>query len=331
MKLDKKDFQILKILADNCRTPTGHVAKQIGMSRESTHYRIQRLLEKNVITKFSISVDIQKLGFLQHIIYLSLQRVDNLDEITQKIVENPLVGWTTKTPGKWDLIFDVYTQDMTQLDEFLSNFKKEMKHLISDIEISTQLEIKTYPSKYFGKTDSKKQKIPQKAKVDKAILKPKDLELLKLLSTNARLDLRAISKKIDISFPTLKKRMALLEESGIIMNYTLLFDQEKVGIRRFYPHFNINCDLLEEEGKFIKFLQTHTNVSSYIRPSAQPSIRVGVFANNHLEFRKIMTDIRKKFGHMFKLDRVVIVHAEPKSKIVPEGIFPLLAKEMKFN
>ncbi len=326
MKLDQKDFEILKLLADNCRIPTGHVAKEIGMSRESTHYRIQRLLDKKVITMFTISINTQKLGFMQNVFYLSLQNVEDIEAITQKIIKHPLVGWTTQTPGKWDLIFDVYTQNMYQLEEYLQNFKKEMSAVINKLEIITQLEKGAYPSKYFGKLNPKKSS--NKVPTDKFILKSKDIDLLNLLSENARLDLKSICAKLDVSFPTLKKQMSYLEEHEIIQQYTLLFDQEKVNIRRFYSKFNIHSHSLKDEEKFIKFIKSHPNVGSYVRPVIQASIEAEIFAKDQIEFRKIMNDIRKKFGHVFELERIIMLHAVSKSKIVPKGIFDLLSKNL---
>ncbi|MBT4447027.1 Lrp/AsnC family transcriptional regulator [archaeon] len=326
MKLDKKDVQILKLLSQNCRTPTGHIAKKIGMSRESTHYRIQRLVEKKVITNFTISVDYQKLGFLHHIIFLSFQNAKDMDALVKKIISHPLVGWTTLTPGKWNLIYDVFTQDMSQLDQYLSDLKKQMFNLINEFELTTQLEMDVFPSRYFSSTQGKISK--SKKKEIKIQLKEKDIEIIKILSYDARIDLRSISKKINISFPTLKKRMTNLENSGIIKNYTIHFDQDKIGIQRYYAQFNIYGNSLQEEKKFIAYIKSHPNVSSFVRPAVQTSIEVGIFAKNPLEFKKIMNEIRKVYGHVFEIEKIMLLYAEPRGNIIPPGLFPLLLEKL---
>lgn len=49
LKLNLKDRKILSILDMNARTPLSQIAKQVGLSREVVHYRIQQLEKKGAI------------------------------------------------------------------------------------------------------------------------------------------------------------------------------------------------------------------------------------------------------------------------------------------
>src|SRR3989344_5973590 len=63
VELDRKDIEILKILDRNGRTPISKISEKVGLSRDAVKYRIEKLIEKKVILKFSTIVNPPKFGF----------------------------------------------------------------------------------------------------------------------------------------------------------------------------------------------------------------------------------------------------------------------------
>ena len=61
--LDATDIKIINILTDNARQPTSAIAAIIGMSAPSVAERIKRLEESGVISKFTVELNNELLGF----------------------------------------------------------------------------------------------------------------------------------------------------------------------------------------------------------------------------------------------------------------------------
>ncbi|NOX71652.1 MAG: winged helix-turn-helix transcriptional regulator [Candidatus Micrarchaeota archaeon] len=61
VKLDNIDRKILFELDKNCRINTAKLGRIVRKSREAVKYRIRRLVEKGVITAFTISLNPNKL------------------------------------------------------------------------------------------------------------------------------------------------------------------------------------------------------------------------------------------------------------------------------
>jgi Lrp/AsnC family leucine-responsive transcriptional regulator len=58
----------------------------------------------------------------------------------------------------------------------------------------------------------------------------KDLQIIGILSDNARTSLREIEKKVDLSPSSIRLRMERLVEIGVIKRYTLQIDYRKLGL-----------------------------------------------------------------------------------------------------
>lgn len=91
--LDAVDKHILVLLSQDSRMPMKDLASSVGLSAPSTSERIRRLLEKNVLSQFSIKLDSQALGYnVLLLVYLRplpgkeaalLQAVQNMPTLLQ--------------------------------------------------------------------------------------------------------------------------------------------------------------------------------------------------------------------------------------------------------
>jgi len=57
----------------------------------------------------------------------------------------------------------------------------------------------------------------------------KDLQIIEILSSNARISLRDVKKKVDLSPSSIRNRMERLVEIGVIKRYTVDIDYRKMG------------------------------------------------------------------------------------------------------
>jgi Lrp/AsnC family transcriptional regulator, regulator for asnA, asnC and gidA len=76
--LDDVNLQIIDILAKDSSTTFVEIAKQIGISDATVHLRVRRLIAAGIITKFTISVDNNLLGY-DHLAFMRI----TLDQVLQ--------------------------------------------------------------------------------------------------------------------------------------------------------------------------------------------------------------------------------------------------------
>src|ERR1051325_10809617 len=69
--LDDVNYQIINILSKDSSTTFVEIAKQVGISDATVHLRIRRLIAAGIITKFTISVDNNLLGY-DHLAFMGI-------------------------------------------------------------------------------------------------------------------------------------------------------------------------------------------------------------------------------------------------------------------
>ena len=107
-RLDVKDKRIIYELDVNSRQPNSEIARKVGLSKQVVGFRIKRLVDLQIISSFYTIIDISKLGFTVHKIFLKLQNIDKEKELEliKYLKNNPDVVWVASCDGEFDLSLD---------------------------------------------------------------------------------------------------------------------------------------------------------------------------------------------------------------------------------
>ena len=318
--MDKKDLRILHELAKNSRMPITKLAKNTGLSREVTKYRLQRLIRTNTIKDFITEIDEQKLGFSRHLIYLAFQNVDEQKEreIISYLIHHPFVSWTTTSTGKWSIIFDFIAKDLNHVNAFINEIKTKYTDCIGGYVIASQMDFKHFNSKFYIQKEDEKTKTKKviKHKVDQ-----KDLHLLKLLSNNARIDYVKLGKELKLTANAIKNRIKNLQEANIITGFTIQPNKVILGYEQYYIQIDLMNQTKIQEEQIIAYIKEHPNMNAYYKPLGHWSFEIAVFVRNPGELRKIVLELRNHFGTIMKIHDTMLFYEEPKSNFLPEGVF----------
>lgn len=325
VKLDKKDYKILYELSRNCRIPFSKLAKAVGLSREVTQYRFKRLIKERVIVDFIAEIDERKLGFGRHLIYLAFQHVDEHKEkkIIQFIVSHPFVSWTTTSTGKWSVIFDFIARDLTHVDTFIDEIKNLYGEFIGEYVIASQISFKHFYSKYYlveEEAEREKKALPHRT--DKT-----DLKLLQLISCNPRLDYVSLSKQLELSPNAVKGRMNTLIQAKVLTHFCIYPNKVLLGYTQYYLQLDFINQTRVQEKQIIEYIIQHPSMNAYYRPLGHWSIEIAVFVKHPGELRRIILDLRNKYGSIMKVHDTMLVYEEPKSNYLPPGVFDVSDKE----
>ncbi len=125
MKLEKRDYQILEMLQQDCRLPNAELAQKAGMSPSSCWRRIRALEQSGIITRYGAIVDPAGMGYGFHaIVHVQLTRhnPDRISDFIAAVRACPEVQECYATTGQSDYHLRVLCADMAAYNRFLDEF-----------------------------------------------------------------------------------------------------------------------------------------------------------------------------------------------------------------
>jgi len=119
MSIDVLDMNIVKCLIEDGRRTYRSIAEEVGVSEATIKNRIDGLVDKGVIQKFTVVLDYHKLGRdIKSFIGLKVQPA-KLSSIVEHMKGHPDVHVLYRTSGDVDLLFEVIFERMEDLNTFL--------------------------------------------------------------------------------------------------------------------------------------------------------------------------------------------------------------------
>ncbi|HLC77654.1 MAG TPA: Lrp/AsnC family transcriptional regulator [Candidatus Nanoarchaeia archaeon] len=133
---DKKDFEILKILANNSRIQLYKIAEKVKMSPDSVNYRIKKMQEAGYISKFIPAINYSLLGRSVYAILLNTRILTKKeeDDLKKFFTHDLNVIWAVKTLGKYNLLFYLCTENQTDIHNTINNMRTLFPEKIKDYE-----------------------------------------------------------------------------------------------------------------------------------------------------------------------------------------------------
>ena len=111
--LDNINLRIIDILSKDSSTTFVEIAKQIGISDATVHLRVRRLIAAGIITKFTISVDNNLLGY-DHLAFMGINVEPGFaDEATLELANLEEVLEIHEMHGTFDLLLKIRARDLS--------------------------------------------------------------------------------------------------------------------------------------------------------------------------------------------------------------------------
>ena len=136
--LDDVNLKIIGILSKDSSVPFVEIAKQIGISDATVHIRVRRLMACGIISKFSISVDNNLLGY-DHLAFMGINVKPGLaDEAIEDLSNLEEVLEIHEMHGTFDLLVKIRSKDLDQMRDVVENKIRTLPHII-ETELMTVL------------------------------------------------------------------------------------------------------------------------------------------------------------------------------------------------
>ena len=225
-----KSFEILKKVNTKSKPNISKISKELGITRQTFQNKFEMLKDKGIIKNFTININPNIRPNLKYVI-LEIKTNPKEPRIVEDLLKIPQMKMLDGIFGEYSLIAlfvfndsDEFNKVLLKVDEIMgtSYFKK-----YQIIEA-----IKVFKTNGIDVTTTELEKDLNLDQNDYYILKIMENEQnLKLISTY---EVSKIFKKrynVELSQSTIYNRIKKLEESSVILNYSINFKPKKVGFK----------------------------------------------------------------------------------------------------
>ena len=140
MEMDGKDLRIIELLKDDSRLPIREISKKTRIRPSTVHQRIQRLVDNNVIEKFTIKLNNKKIH--ENLIVFMLVKGGTTEYIDSRVIHDRHVKEVFGITGEYDLLIKLKFKDVEEFNQFVLNFRKEKKEIQSTMTMIVTANLK---------------------------------------------------------------------------------------------------------------------------------------------------------------------------------------------
>jgi DNA-binding Lrp family transcriptional regulator len=117
--IDETDRRIIGKLRENARTPISDLGRALGLSRTTVQSRIERLERLGVVTGYTLKVSEAHERGLIHAYVMLTTAPKQTAAVIGAARANPAVRRLASVSGPFDLIAEVATQSVAEMDELI--------------------------------------------------------------------------------------------------------------------------------------------------------------------------------------------------------------------
>jgi DNA-binding Lrp family transcriptional regulator len=117
--IDETDRRIIGKLRENARTPISDLGRALGLSRTTVQSRIERLERLGVVTGYTLKVSEAYERGLIHAYVMLTTAPKQTAAVIGAARSNPAVRRLASVSGPFDLIAEVATQTVAEMDELI--------------------------------------------------------------------------------------------------------------------------------------------------------------------------------------------------------------------
>jgi DNA-binding Lrp family transcriptional regulator len=217
--MDHLDLQILRILADNCRTSYRGIGLILGLTTNTVKRRVKILIQNKIIEKFITNLNFAILGYRMNCLLIIRHHNSSLDEIAKYLHRFGNIYLRINSIGGTSVFGIIVRPSMEEEIKFL----KETSHrdlLGVEKDSGTSINIRDifigYPTSNFKLIET-------------------DLKIIRCLLSDPRMKIMDIANTISASQRTVTRRLEIMEKNRLL-NFGLVYNPSAM---KGYNYFSI--------------------------------------------------------------------------------------------
>lgn len=300
-KLDLINRRILYELDKNCRISDAQLAKIVRRSREAVRNRILKLQQDGIIQGFITSINPSKCGYLFFKMYFQLANIPaEREKFYDYLKKLPNIYWFGGNEGTWDLHGTFYAKSVGEFHRIKNKIYTDFRHLIIRRDIGVLVDARQYPKKYLLELEERPEPAIYAGEMTFNEIDELDRKLLSVLSQNGRIHLVDLAQKTGSSIDMVRNRVKKLERKGVIIQYRIAVDHNKLGYQMYKAFVYMNNLSESDERKFMEYARQSRNIVYFIRQLSNWDLEIEIMAKDYGEFTHIINDLRLQFAEAIR-------------------------------
>lgn len=306
VKLDKINRRILFELDQNARISERKLAKIVGRSKESVRYRIQQMTHAGIIQRFTTWIDPTKLGYHSAKVYVTLANIpEKKKEFIEYVKNEKRVLWLGIAEGTWNAGMTFFVKDNEEFFTLKNEIFSRFRELILDSYTASLVKIHHYGLNYIY--PGKPSHTILFSKPESNVIDELSMHILKALFQNARTPLTHLAEKNKVNVETIKQRIQSMEQSGIIVRYTIAIDATKLGYD-FYKTFLYFKNITPKDLQLlIGYAELIPEIRYLIEQISPWDIELEVMCSSYAQYNETIAKLTSQFSHIIKKVETAIV------------------------
>ncbi|MDF9744809.1 MULTISPECIES: Lrp/AsnC family transcriptional regulator [Natrinema] len=120
--MDELDRQILDILRRDARTPYTEIADEVGTSEGTVRNRVERMMDDDVIERFTIST---RTGNVQAMLEISVAVDVDTKEVSERMAEWDEIDFVWMVSGEQDIVLVVDAADTRGVNDLITKARDQ--------------------------------------------------------------------------------------------------------------------------------------------------------------------------------------------------------------
>ena len=140
--LDAKDKKIIKELQKNARQSISKIAKKTHFPRDVVKYRIKKLEENNIISKYHTFLNLKEIEYPMYtfvMFSLSSYTLNDEKKFISFLTRNKNITYVGILTGNWDVGINICSKDFSDFDEILKDIRFHFSNIIKEFTVGTIL------------------------------------------------------------------------------------------------------------------------------------------------------------------------------------------------
>lgn len=252
MKLDKIDRKILLALDEDARQSLSKIARTIKLGNDLVEYRVNRMINAEIINSFSALTDFSKLGIN---IYKTYVRFKNKPKTINKFINylnnHSQLYWLSEWYGYRNILFSIAADSPQKFKQILDEIFFKFSDCILSFETAIICSVSRFSKGYLlGQPGIKLTYADSDSKIS---LKELDIKLLHELSSNCRRSYKLYADKLDCTESVIRYSLKKLEQEKVIIGYRMQLNYSKLSmlvVKLLIEPSNINRNFYKDLEEF---------------------------------------------------------------------------------
>jgi len=315
--IDERDRKILSELDKNARQTDSEIAKKVGISKQLVNYRIQKLVERGIITNFYTLVNIGNFSLNSYYLFIQLENINKEQEkkLLEKIDSLDSVGWLVSGMGRWDAVVLINTKSILEFEKSLNQIVNLCGNHLHEHIFTTLIGAEHLNYKFLQAKET--HSIKQTEKAQELKLDKTDQKILQTISQNARMPITELAEKAKIPLHVASYHLKQLIKNKTIEGFKPKLNIGKLGYQ--WHLLLIQFQKLNDKRKqeFLEFCRNNKAIYYVTNTIGNYNVMLDMHVKSVEEFKEVLLEIKDKFSDIIKVYESMIIFDEYKINYLP--------------